>query len=195
MKKSLATNASGEVLLTFVYGPFMLHCVHFMILPTLQTFLPAELLVFLMAMLPITELQGAIVAGVTVLGLNPWLAFILATAGNILVSILIYYTLGPVTNFLRKHIVWIDKLCARIFQHTRDKHSKRMSEVGHFLLFLYLAIPTPGSGGWSGALIAHVFGVPARAFIPLAVFGLISAGILVTFGAEIVLFIFGGNPV
>ncbi|MEK7146271.1 MAG: small multi-drug export protein, partial [Patescibacteria group bacterium] len=136
----------------------------------------------------------AIVAGVTVLSLNPWLAFVLATSGNIIVSIAIYYLLGPTTDFLRKHIVWIDKLCSWVFQRTRDKHSKRMSEVGHFLLFLYLAIPTPGSGGWSGALIAHVFGVPARAFLPLAIFGLISAGLLVTFGAEIVLFIFGGSP-
>lgn len=194
MKKSLATNASGEALLTFVYEPFMLHCVHFMILPTLQTFLPAELLVFLMAMLPITELQGAIVAGVTILNLNPWLAFILASAGNIFVSITIYYTLGPVTNFLRKRVAWIDKLCVRIFQYTREKHNKRMSEVGHFLLFLYVAIPTPGSGGWSGALIAHVFGVPARAFIPIIISGLITAGLLVTFGAEIILFLFGDSP-
>jgi len=150
----------------------------------LLTNLPNELIVLLMAMLPLTELRASIPYGILVLSMNPWSALIFSLLGNILISIIIIYLLPPATKFLRKHFKFMNRFFNWLFHKTRTKHSKRISELGHLALITFVAVPLPGSGGWTGSLVAHVFGIRPKTSIPLITIGLIIAGLIVAFGTE-----------
>lgn len=146
--------------------------------------LPDPLVVFLMGMLPITELQGAIIFGVTVLDMNPWVAFVSGTSGCITMAMFLLVFLERITVFFRSHFKIFDRFFGWLFHRTQIKYSERMSEVGHFALFTYIAIPTPGSGGWTGSLIAYVFGIPRKKAAWILSFGLIVTGLIVMFGTQ-----------
>lgn len=151
--------------------------------------LPDPLVVFLMGMLPVTELQGAIIFGVTVLGMNPWIAFLSGTAGCITMAMLLLLFLERVTEFMRKRSSLLRRLFDWLFHRTQAKYSARISEIGHIALFTYIAIPTPGSGGWTGSLIAYVFGIPRKKAALILVSGLVVTGLIVMFGTEGVMFL------
>lgn len=152
--------------------------------------LPPELATFLLSMLPLTELRGSIPLAMAAFKMSPWQAFAYSLAGNAFISIVLIYILEPVTNFLRKHLKFIDDICKWLFKRTRHKYNKKMSELGHIALLIFVAIPLPGSGGWSGALIAHVFGVKKKLSVPIVLAGLIIAGTFVTFGTDFILSLF-----
>lgn len=156
-------------------------------LSTLTQILPDPLLVFLMGMLPITELQGAIIFGVTVLDMNPWVAFAAGTSGCITMAIFLLFFLEAITQFLMKHSKWMRRFFEWLFHRTRVKYSEKLSEVGHIALFSYIAIPTPGSGAWTGALISYVFGIPRKKAALILSSALVVTGLIVMFGTEGVL--------
>lgn len=62
-----------------------------------------------------------------------------------------------------------------------------MSELGHLALILFVAVPLPGSGAWTGALVAYLFGVERKKAFGLISAGLIIAGTLVAFGTKAIL--------
>jgi uncharacterized membrane protein len=146
--------------------------------------IPSEIIVFLLSTLPLTELRASIPLGITIYDLSPLSALCWSLAGNTLISILILLTLPPVTKFLRSHFKLADRLLTQLFEKTRAKHSHRMSTLGHLALITFVAVPLPGSGGWTGSLVAHVFGVKFKAAAPLVTVGLIIAGIIVTLTTE-----------
>lgn len=148
------------------------------------------LTVFFLSMLPLTELQGGIAYGLTVLHMSPLTAFIAGTAGCTTSAVLLVAFLEPCTRFFRKHFKFADRFFTWLFERTRAKYSESMSHLGHFALFSYIVIPTPGSGAWTGALIAHLFGIPFKKALPILSLGLIGTGILVTFGVEGLLLLF-----
>lgn len=144
--------------------------------------LPAELQVFLLSMLPVLELRFGIPYGMAALEMSRGAALFFALAGNWLVSVFLIWTLDPVTEFLRKHVPGMKRFTDWLFLRTRNKHSKKVGELGHFALFLFVAIPLPGSGAWSGCLVSYLFGVSKKTALLWITLGLIAAGIIVTFG-------------
>lgn len=149
-----------------------------------------ELIVFFLSMLPITELQGGITYGLTVLDMEAWRACVAGILGSTTIALLLIVALDPVTQFARKHFKFIDRLCHWLFERTRAKYSPSMNELGHLALFTYIAIPTPGSGAWTGALIAYLFAIPLKKAAPILGLGLIVTGLIVTFGVEGLLLLF-----
>src|SRR3989338_10825768 len=109
-------------------------------------------------MTPIGELRLGIPIGKT-LGLPMSSSIIWALIGNFLVVMILLKILEPITNFAKKHSEFLKKLIEKVFDHTRHKHSKLFIEIGAIALVGFVAIPLPGSGGWTGALIAFIFGV------------------------------------
>lgn len=152
--------------------------------------IPSELIVLLMAMLPLTELRASIPYGIAVLGMDPWSAFAFSVIGNTIISALIILLLPPITNFTRKHFTLADQLFEALFERTRTKHSKRMAELGYLALVTFVAIPLPGSGGWTGSLIAYVFDINKKLSLPLITIGIMIAGVLVTLATQGVIEIF-----
>lgn len=135
-------------------------------------------------MLPITELRGAIPFAIEVLGLSPWKALIWGILGNIMPNFFILALLGPVSNFLMKHSEFFKNFLGKLFEKTRKEHSKKIQELGYLFLIIFVAIPLPGSGGWTGSLIAFLFGIPYWHAISLISTGIVIAGVVITLGFE-----------
>ena len=148
------------------------------------------ILTFLIGMLPIMEAKGAIIYGVSVLKLSPLVAFVAGTLGNMVACAILVTILEPITLWMRRHSKRLDGWVEWIFDHTRTKHKKMMGKIGHIALLLWVAAPFPGTGGWSGSLIAHVFGVNKRSAFWMIEIGTLISGTLVFLGASGVIHFF-----
>ena len=151
--------------------------------------IPPELLTFLNAMIPVGELRTAIPYAIGGLGLPLWTAFWVSVAGTTTVAILLFYLLGPATKLLRK-IPFMDRFFNWLFHRTRTKHTKKMEELGLFALFVFVMIPLPGSGAWTGTLIAYLFNIKASHALPTISLGILASAVIVTFGTEVVINLF-----
>ncbi len=151
----------------------------------------ADLLtVFFLSMLPFTELQGGITYGLTVLHLTPWMACLAGIAGSTTAAMLLVIFLEPVTKLLCKHFSLAERFFKWLFDRTRAKYTEGVRDLGYFALFTYIVIPTPGSGAWTGALIAYLFGIKPKTALPILGLGLVGTGLIITFGVEGILFLF-----
>ena len=128
------------------------------------------------AMLPVLEIRGAIPVGVAA-GLDPWAAFILGVVGNMLpIPILILIT-RKVIDWLKKHGIlvrftgWLERKGA-----AKAQTVQRYSFWG---LFILVAIPLPGTGAWTGALVASLLDMRLKRALPAITMGVIAAGIIV----------------
>lgn len=146
--------------------------------------MPPELTTFFTSMLPVTELRGAIPLAIATLGLTPWEAFFWGVLGNIIPNFFILWLLGPISAFLMRKSKLCDKLFTKLFNKTRKKYHKKFLKYGYIFLLLFVATPLPGSGGWTGTLIAFLFGASYWKAIGVISLGIICAGTLVTLGFE-----------
>lgn len=137
-------------------------------------------LTFIWAMLPVTELRASIPLAISIYGLSWQTALTWSLLGNIFITIVLMFFLDPVARFLRKYIMILDRLFAWLFARTRHKHSKMFEIWGSIALVIFVAVPLPGTGAWSGCLAAFVFGIKSKKAIPLISLGLLIAGIAVT---------------
>lgn len=141
--------------------------------------LPPRIMVLLVAMLPFSELRGAIPLAIKVYGLTPIEAFILGVVGNIIPVIFLLFLLGPLEKRLRIIKVF-DMFFDRLFHRTRKKHSERIDRYGALGLVTFVAIPLPITGAWTGVAAAYVFDIKKRYAFPAIVAGVLLAGIVVT---------------
>ncbi|MFH0833764.1 MAG: small multi-drug export protein [Patescibacteria group bacterium] len=141
--------------------------------------MPAEITTFLFAMTPVVELRGALPWGATLGGLSLTESFFWSVAGNIFVSVLIVLLLPFFTNFVAKYWPWGNRILQKIFAKTRAKHSQNFARFEKIFLVVLVAIPLPGSGGWTGALVAWLFGVEKKWAIFLISLGIILSGLAV----------------
>lgn len=135
--------------------------------------------VLLLAMTPISELRGAIPLALGAYHLDPWLALPLIVAANFLPVPFILLFLRPVEDFLRQWPLW-DRLMSRIFEHTRHKTQKRIERWESLALVLFVAIPLPVTGAWTGSLAAYLFGLDFKKSLAYIFLGVCIAGAIVT---------------
>jgi uncharacterized membrane protein len=160
-------------------------------LSNLLPWLPAELKIFFSSMLPVTELRASIPFAITVHDFPLWKAFTLGVLGNATAAFILITFLDPVIKLIRKHLPFTDPIFEKLFHKTRTKHSKKLSEVGHLALIFFVAVPLPGSGAWTGCLIAYVFGIKKKLSALLIFTGLLISGAIMTFGTEGLVRLFG----
>ena len=129
---------------------------------------------FFISMLPVIELRGAIPIGIT-LGLSPIHSASLSFLGSILPAPFILFGIRPVFDLLRQTRLFkniVDKLTNR----SLDNHSHRVQKYGVLGLITLVAIPLPGTGVWSGSLIAALLDIRFKWAFPAIILGnLISA--------------------
>lgn len=140
-----------------------------------------ELITFFAAMLPFVELKLAIPLG-RELGLSTTTTFLFATSGSLLPAALMLALLGPVSEFCRKHSKFLEKFLTNLFSKTRNEHRTKFKKYGTLFLILFVAIPLPGSGSATGALIAFIFGVDYWKAITLIFVGTAIAASLLLMG-------------
>ncbi|MBU2523709.1 small multi-drug export protein [Patescibacteria group bacterium] len=157
-----------------------------MALESLKDTISPQALTFLTAMIPFTELRGAIPFGIGVLKLPAIDAFFWATLGNLVPNFILLAVLEPITNFFRKYSKFCNRIITKIFDKTRTRHSEKFDKYGALFLILFVAIPLPGSGGWSASMVAHLFGVKYWKAVLLISLGIAIAGVLITFSFEFI---------
>lgn len=142
--------------------------------------LPPALVVFVAAMLPVSELRGAIPAGLLIYDLPVGVVLALALVGNFLPVPFIVYALEPVSDWMRARSRLADRFFNWLFERTRRKHTKRFERFEELALISFVAIPLPLTGAWTGALAGFLFGVPQRRSMPLIAVGILIAATIVT---------------
>ena len=145
----------------------------------LFTGLPAEWVTFIISMLPVVELRGSIPWALTFGDMTWQAALIWSLVGNTIPIIPLLLLLEPVSNILRK-VKLFDRFFEWLFTRTQKRGAKVMEKYKAFGLAIFVGIPLPGTGIWTGAVAAFVFGVPFRLALPAIFGGMLFAGIMVT---------------
>lgn len=123
--------------------------------------LSPELRVFILAMLPMVE-RAALPLALTYYHL-PWVeAFVLVALGNFLPVIGLVFGLDWLSQFLVEKSRTMKRFFNWLFDHTRLRHSKKFELWGALALIAFVAIPTPITGNWSGAVASFVFKVDKK---------------------------------
>ena len=148
-------------------------------LEKLANLLPGEVVVLLIAALPVVELRGAIPFAQGVLGMDPLTALFWSLLGNLLAVVLLLKFLGPVSLFLSKRIVLCQHIFNWVFTRTR-RRSKLVEKYGSLGLIILVAVPLPMTGGWTGSIVAFLLGINFMRAMPAITVGLVLAGVVVT---------------
>ena len=137
-----------------------------------------ELVVLIIAALPILELRGALPVAINLFNFPWYYALLLAIVGNILPVPFILLFLDTASRLLSK-VAFFERILKWLFERTRrrGKVIERYERIG---LMLFVAIPLPITGAWTGSLAAVLFGLKFKhAFLSIFV-GILIAGIIVT---------------
>lgn len=138
----------------------------------------SAILTFLMAMVPVIELRGAIPFGV-VQGLTVPEAFAISVVGNLLpIPVLVVFT-RKVFEWLRTKSRWLDNIVSKL-ESKADKNKEVVMKYEFWGLMILVAIPLPGTGAWTGALVAAMMDMRLKRAMPAIIVGVIVAGIIVT---------------
>ena len=134
--------------------------------------------IFLFAMTPIFELRGAIPYGIVIHGVAWPTVYVLAVLGNLIPCFPLLILLDPVSRWLSRFRVF-DKFFNWLFARTRrrGKLVERYEAIG---LALFVAIPLPITGAWTGCAAAFVFGIRFRYAIIAAFCGLLISATIMT---------------
>ena len=141
--------------------------------------LPPWLIVLFISMLPFIELRGSIPTGILVFHMDPLTVFVISIVGNLIPVPFILILFEKVERWLRKYPRW-SRLMDRIFERTRSRASKKIEEYEALALISFVAIPLPGTGAWTGSLIAYLFGLDMKKSLFYIVIGVLIAGVAVT---------------
>lgn len=143
-----------------------------------------EITIFIISMLPILELRGGLIAA-SLLDMNPIESYIICIIGNIIPVPFILWFVQKILNWMRKtklfkkFVLWLDKKV--------EKNKGQIEKYGYLGLVLFVGIPLPGTGAWTGCLIATVlemdkkksfFATLAGIFIASIIMMLVSFGII-----------------
>ena len=143
----------------------------------LETVLGKCIMTMAIAAVPVVELRGAIPAGAAA-GLNPWLACIAAVIGNLLPVPFIILLVRQVFDWLRKHPFFAPKIDA--LERTAHLKGRMVRKYRLLGLTLFVAVPLPGTGAWTGALVAAFLDIRLRHALPAITLGVLIAGSIVT---------------
>lgn len=140
--------------------------------------IPKELIVTIVSMLPIVELRGAIPVGIVTLGLPWWSAYGWAVLGNLIPVVPILLSLGALSRSLSR-TRGFSRFFPWLFARTKSR-SRIVEQYESLGLMLFVAIPLPVTGAWTGSLAAFLFGLRFRRALPAIALGVLIAGVVVT---------------
>jgi uncharacterized membrane protein len=138
-----------------------------------------ELCVFFCSMLPIIELRGAIPLGAA-LGLPWWQNYLIAVAGNMLPIPIILLFVKSVLNWMAKcRVKLFNKIANKMFEKA-EKNRGKIEKYAFWGLTLFVAIPLPATGAWTGTLVAALFDMKFWKSILAALIGVMIVGVVMT---------------
>ncbi len=146
--------------------------------------LPEPIAVMVVAMIPIAELRLAIPFAIAPpmlggLGMAPVEAFIFAILGNLIPVPFLLKLLEPVSSWLRRFRYW-ERFFDWLFERTRKRSEAKYERYGLLALCMFVAIPLPFTGAWTGTVVASLFNVDFFKALGAIAAGVLIAGVLVT---------------
>ena len=144
----------------------------------LELGLNSEIAVFIVSMIPIIELRGAIPFGVG-LGVKWHIAYILSVIGNVIPVPFIILLFRPIIDYLEKTRLF-GKIASKLKKRTTNKidNMQKKNNAKKIGLFIFVAIPLPGTGAWTGAAIAALMKMRLKDSVPIIVLGVMCAGLI-----------------
>ena len=133
----------------------------------------------LISMVPVIELRGAIPIGVGA-GLSPWVAIGVSIVGNLVPVPFIIIFIKKIFAWLRKVSCKLDGLVTGL-EKRAEKKSETVQKYAFWGLFILVAIPLPGTGAWTGALVAAMLEMPLKKAFPAILLGVLGAAVIVSF--------------
>ena len=151
-----------------------------MTLSFLWNSLPGKILMtMIVAMTPVLELRGAIPIA-TANGLNLWVAIGISIIGNMIPVPFIIIFIRKIFEWMRKKSDGLNRLVTR-FEQKAEKHKKTVLKYEFWGLFILVAIPLPGTGAWTGALVAAMMDMRLKSALPAIFLGVTAAGAIIAF--------------
>lgn len=144
--------------------------------------LPQELIIFFVSMVPIVELRGGLILA-PIFGMSIWKAVLICLAGNIVPIPFILLFITPIFTWLKK-----TRLFRPLVEKLENKSMSKSDKIKkyEFLgLVLFVGIPLPGTGAWTGSLIAAMLGIKFKKALPAILIGLLLATVImciITYG-------------
>lgn len=142
-----------------------------------QDKIPNELVIFLVSLLPVLELRGGMIAA-KLLHVDFLRAFIICYIGNILPIPFILLFIRKIFQFLKRFSGTrkiVEKLEVRSM-----RQSEKVKRWRNWGLLLFVAVPLPGTGGWTGALIAALLDIRIKTSLPIIALGVLIANLIMT---------------
>ena len=146
-----------------------------------QEHLSKEVVIFIISLLPILELRGGLIAA-ALLGVEWAVAFPICVVGNMLPIPFILLLIRKIIEWLKKTKTFA-KLAAKLESRAKEKSEgleKKNFKYKLIGLFLFVGIPLPGTGAWTGALVADALDLRMKYSLPIIALGVILAGIIVS---------------
>ena len=135
--------------------------------------------IVLLTFLPLLELRASIPYGIFGTELHFMLVFFVAVVSNIILAPLVYLFLDKIIYLFLK--IKVINRCYQVYvEKTQKKIQKYVDKYGEIGLAVFIGIPLPGSGVYSGALAAYLIGMDYKKFIKATIIGVLMAGIIVT---------------
>ena len=141
------------------------------------SFINKDILIFIISTIPILELRGGLIAA-SILKIPFLKAFIICLLGNMLPIPFILLFLNYLFNLLRK---W--KLTNKFvdwLEHKTLKKKDKIEKYGYWGILLFVGIPLPGTGAWTGSMLVVLLGLNKKKSIPYIVLGVLLAGIIMS---------------
>lgn len=152
--------------------------------------IPAEVTIFIISLLPILELRGGLIAAV-LLGVPLWKAFLICYIANMIPVPFIILFIKKIFEFL-KRFKFFAKFIGKLEAKT-EKNKDKIMNYKQWGLLLFVAIPLPGTGAWTGALFAALLDIDIKKAIPIIGLGVLIAGIIVSIASYGTAALIGSN--
>lgn len=139
------------------------------------SFFGKYIVIFILSMIPILELRGGLIAA-SLLDLPMWQSFIVCFIGNIIPIPFILWFINPIFRKMRnwKHFGKIVLWC----EEKANSKKEQIENLKYIGLFLFVGIPLPGTGAWTGCLIAALLDMDKKKSLLAAILGVVLAGII-----------------
>ena len=135
-------------------------------------------LTVLVSMIPVVELRGGIPFGVAA-GLPVWAAFLAAVIGNLIPVPFIIVYIRRIFQWMRERLPRLNRLVDRLEDRAHLK-GRRVNKYKYLGLAIFVAIPLPGTGAWTGSLAAAFLDMPLRKALPSVIAGVVTAGLAIS---------------
>ncbi len=143
---------------------------------SLTSVIPAEVIIFIVSLMPILELRGGLIAA-SLLKVNLLYAFPICVLGNLLPLPFILLFIDKIFSVLKKTRM------RKLVEHIENKAKAKSASVEKHRkwgLFVFVAVPLPGTGGWTGALVASGLRMELKEALVPIILGVLTAGVIMS---------------